>query len=524
MPVQGLDRGIGAPGWDRTSNPCLRRAVLYPLSYRREPGILTVPKVGRARVPRPLRRATTIRARLPSPRRMTRAHAMPRAPAPARPASRSDAYCAIDFGTSNSAVAIADAGGTMRLVELEPGYRTMPTAVFYLVEGPETQGPPRAFGRAAIAAYVDGLDGRLMRSMKSILGSKLAEQTTDVGGGRGVKYLDVIAGYLKHLKTLAEAQAGAPISRAVLGRPVYFVDDDPARDAQAQAALASAARAVGFGELSFQYEPIAAAFDFERTVQCEQIVLVADIGGGTSDFSVVRVGPERAPRLERKDDILASHGVHAAGTDFDRRIELACMLGEFGYGGYGLSADGTPPREVPSAVYFDLATWHLINTVYSPQRMAELRGMRKFYAEPRHHARLMTLLADRRGHELVARAEAAKIAVADGGQTWIDLSLVETGLGVALSEVQALAAIEDDIARIVNAAQVTVDQAGLKPPQIDALYFTGGSTGLRLLAERIAAAFPSARAVRGDRFASVASGLGLHAARCFGRAGGSATA
>jgi len=494
------------------------------LSYRREPGILTVPKVGRARVPRPLRRATTIRARLPSPRRMTRAPAMHRAPAPARPASRSDAYCAIDFGTSNSAVAIADAGGTMRLVELEPGYRTMPTAVFYLVEGPETQGPPRAFGRAAIAAYVDGLDGRLMRSMKSILGSKLAEQTTDVGGGRGVKYLDVIAGYLKHLKTLAEAQAGAPISRAVLGRPVYFVDDDPARDAQAQAALASAARAVGFGELSFQYEPIAAAFDFERTVQCEQIVLVADIGGGTSDFSVVRVGPERAPRLERKDDILASHGVHAAGTDFDRRIELACMLGEFGYGGYGLSADGTPPREVPSAVYFDLATWHLINTVYSPQRMAELRGMRKFYAEPRHHARLMTLLADRRGHELVARAEAAKIAVADGGQTWIDLSLVETGLGVALSEVQALAAIEDDIARIVNAAQVTVDQAGLKPPQIDALYFTGGSTGLRLLAERIAAAFPSARAVRGDRFASVASGLGLHAARCFGRAGGSATA
>jgi len=469
---------------------------------------------------------------------------MPRVPAPASPASPSNAYCAIDFGTSNSAIAIADASGAMQLVELEPGHRTMPTAVFYLVEGDESQGPPRAFGRAAIAAYVDGLDGRLMRSMKSILGSSLVLQTTDVGGGRGVKYLDVIAGYLKHLKTLAEAQTGGPISRAVLGRPVFFVDDDPARDAQAQAALTSAARAVGFSELSFQYEPIAAAFEFERTVQREQIVLVADIGGGTSDFAVVRVGPDRATRLERKDDILASHGVHVAGTDFDRRIELACLLGEFGYGAWGpsasrraaprlaaplggseaaepqargLSVHDTPPREVPSAVYFDLATWHLINTVYSPQRVAELRGMRRFYAEPRHHARLMTVLTERLGHELVARVEAAKIAVADGGQACIDLALVEPGLGVALDETRALAAIDDDIARIVAAARTAVAGAGLKPSQIDALYFTGGSTGLRLLASRIAAAFPAARAVRGDRFASVAGGLGLHAARCFGR-------
>ena len=431
-----------------------------------------------------------------------------------------DTYCAIDFGTSNSAVAIA-AGepGKTRLVELEPGQRSMPTAVFYLGEGPEANGPPRLFGRAAIAAYVDGLDGRLMRSMKSILGSNLVEQSTDVGAGRGLKYLDVIAGYLRRLKTLAEAEAGAPISRAVLGRPVFFVDDDPARDAQAQAALASAARAVGFTELSFQYEPIAAAFDFEQTAQREQTVLVADIGGGTSDFSVVRVGPDRAARLERKDDILANHGVHTAGTDFDRRIELACMLGELGYGAFGPpAAQGGPPREVPSAVYFDLATWHLINTVYSPLRVAELRGMRKFYAEPRHHARLMTVLTERLGHELVARAEAAKIAVAEGGQTWIDLAPVEPGLGVALAEARALAAIEDDVARIVAAAQATVAQAGLAPARIDALYFTGGSTGLRLLAERIAAAFPQVRAVRGDRFASVVGGLGLQAARRFGRA------
>ena len=428
-------------------------------------------------------------------------------------------YCAIDFGTSNSAIAVPDAAGGMRLVELEPGQTTMPTAVFYFADdpraGPEHDGPPRAFGRAAVAAYVDGLDGRLMRSMKSILGSALIDQTTDVGGGRGVKYLDIVAGYVRHLKRRAEAQAGAPIRRAVLGRPVFFVDDDPARDAQAQAALESAARQVGFEEIAFQYEPIAAAFDYERSVAGEQIVLVADIGGGTSDFSVVRVGPQRAEKRARKDDILANHGVHIAGTDFDRRIELAAILPEYGFGAMGPSIAGAPAREVPSGVYHDLATWHLINTVYSPARTSELRGMRNFYGNPRHHDRLMTVIDERLGHELAARAEAAKIAVAEGGATHIDLSHTEARLGVPLSEAQAVLAIASDIERIVDAARVTVRQAGLAPERIDALYFTGGSTGLRLLADAISAAFPTAQIARGDRFASVASGLALHAQRLF---------
>lgn len=321
-------------------------------------------------------------------------------------------FCAIDFGTSNSAVAIPDAQGAatpMRLVPLEGAQPTMPTAVFYFSEGPEHDGPPRAFGRAAVAAYVEGVDGRLMRSMKSVLGSNLIEQSTDVGGGRGVKFIDVIGGYLRHLKQRAEAEAGQPLEQVVIGRPVFFVDDDTARDGRAQAALQSAAESVGFADVRFQYEPIAAAFDYERSVASEQIVLVADIGGGTSDFSVVRVGPERLGRADRRDDILASHGVHAAGTDFDRQIELAGILPEIGFGSRGPITAGTTAREVPSAVYFDLATWHLINTVYTPQRIAELRSMRGFYGNALYHRRLMTVVTQRLGHELAAAAEQAKI-------------------------------------------------------------------------------------------------------------------
>jgi len=426
-------------------------------------------------------------------------------------------YCAIDFGTSNSAVAVPD-GAAMRLIELEPGFRTMPTAVFYPGEGGgrgRATPAPCEFGRAAIAAYVDGIDGRLMRSMKSILGSSLVEQTTDVGGGRGVRFLDIVATYLRHLKKCAEAAAGAPIDRAVVGRPVYFVDDDAQRDAQAEAALRGAAASAGFREIVFQYEPIAAAFDHEQAVAREEKVLVADIGGGTSDFSLVRVGPERKGRLDRKGDILANHGVHVAGTDFDRRIELASILPLLGYGGYGPSIDGAPPREVPSAVYFDLATWHLINTVYNPQRVVELRGMRSFYADAAQHRRLMTVVTEHYGHDLVARAEAAKIAVAGGGRSTIDLDHVESGLASALDDAEAAHALAADLERIVAAARTTVAQAGLAAGGVDTLYLTGGSTGLDTLSERLRAAFPAARLVRGDRFASVATGLALFAQRRF---------
>ncbi|MDE1948864.1 MAG: Hsp70 family protein [Burkholderiales bacterium] len=424
-------------------------------------------------------------------------------------------FAAIDFGTSNSAVALPAGAEGARLVEVEAGNSTMPTAVFYRADGALAE-PERVYGRAAIAAYVDGVEGRLMRSMKSILGSNLAEQRTEIGGGRSVPYLDVVAGYLRHLKQRAEADAGHETSRLVLGRPVFFVDGEPERDRRAQAALEAAARAVGFAEVVFQYEPIAAALDHERRVEREQIVLVADIGGGTSDFSLVRVGPSRRGRADRRDDILASHGLHVAGTDFDRQIELEAILPLLGFRSLGPAAKGQLPREVPSRIYFDLATWHLINTVYTPARVAELRSIRSWYADPLQHRRLMQVLEARLGHGLAAEAEAAKIAVTGAGRAHIDLDAVESGLGAELGREQAAAAIDADLERIAQAARETLRGAGIAPERVEALYFTGGSTGLASLVERIGAAFPAAARVRGERFASVAQGLGLHARAVFG--------
>jgi hypothetical chaperone protein len=426
----------------------------------------------------------------------------------------SSLYCAIDFGTSNSAVArtVADSGrGERRRVELAPlegGATSMPTAVFYNAEDGSRQ-----FGRAAVAAYVDGHDGRLLRSIKSILGSDLMDEATELAGGVKLRYIDVVIAYLRHLLDVAQAHWQGPIRRAVIGRPVFFVDDDPRRDAKAERTLEEAARAAGLSEVVFQYEPIAAALDYEsrlRPDDGERLVLVADIGGGTSDFSIVRASAAAHVRVDRRDDVLANHGVHTAGTDFDRAVSLAKIMPVLGHTGMGPSG-----RPVPSKIYFDLATWHLINTTYAPNRIVELRLMRGMYNDHAAHERLLRVLKGHRGHDLAAAAERAKISVSEAHSAVIDLDFIEPGLRIAVGEPDLDRALEADVERIVATARATLRLAQLDANRIDALYFTGGSTGLRALVDRLAAEFPAATAVKGDRYASVVSGLAITAERRF---------
>src|SRR5882757_346561 len=256
---------------------------------------------------------------------------------------------AIDFGTSNSAVCLVNEGQTF-LVPLEHGRETIPTAVFYNAEQRTT-----AFGRQALAEYEEGSEGRLMRSLKSLLGSELLGETTLIGG-KPVAYRQIIGEFLAHLKEVAESHASCRLTHLVLGRPVHFVDDDEARDRLAETTLTEIAREIGFDEVRFQFEPIAAALDFEASLEQEELVLVVDIGGGTSDFSLVRLGPALAGKTDRSGDVLANDGIHLAGTDFDQKLSLSTAMRELGYG-----SAGTEGKPVPVAVYHDLATWHKIN-------------------------------------------------------------------------------------------------------------------------------------------------------------------
>lgn len=403
----------------------------------------------------------------------------------------------IDFGTSNSAMSWAAPHGLSRLIPLEGDAVSMPTAVFFNSEDQRTH-----FGRDAVAQYLAGTEGRLMRSLKSLLGSPLIHESTEVNH-RPVSFLDIVTTFLAELRERATRSLGHAPERVVMGRPVHFVDDDPARDAAAQQSLLEAAQAAGFREVRFQLEPIAAALDHERRLARETLVLIVDIGGGTSDFTVVRLGPDRIARPERADDVLATTGVHIGGTDFDHRLSLEQVMPLLGHRHLGPQG-----REVPSRVFFDLSTWHLIQWLYLPKAVSQAQSLRVNYSDVRLHERLMRVLRERHGHHIAHEVEQAKIrcSMADADSA-VDLSIVEAALTAPLG----IAALREHLGglldRTVACARECVQRAGLRDDQLDAVYLTGGSSALRPFQQTLRAAFPGVALIEGDLFGGVASGL-----------------
>jgi hypothetical chaperone protein len=403
----------------------------------------------------------------------------------------------IDFGTSNSAMAWASPQGKAQLIALEGDALAMPTAVFYNAEEGSTH-----FGREAITHYLEGTEGRLMRSLKSLLGSPLLMETTVINN-QLVNFSDIITTYLAALRERATRHIGTAPTRVVMGRPVHFVDDDAARDAQAENSLRQAAESVGFTDISFQFEPIAAALDYERRLTRETTVLVADIGGGTSDFTVVRLGPELMHKTNRADDVLATTGVHIGGTDFDQKLSLGQVMPLLGYGHFGPDS-----REVPNRVFFDLSTWHLINWQYQPKAMAQAKALQTNYADVRLHDRLMRVLTERYGHHMAHDVEQAKIRCSQTDtDTRIDLSYVEADLAASLSSTDLHTHLAQLLANTVACARDCVQRAGLTHGKPDAIYLTGGSSALRTFQEALQTEFAGVPLVEGDLFGGVASGL-----------------
>lgn len=404
----------------------------------------------------------------------------------------------IDFGTSNSTVGFADATGAW-LVPLEDGATTLPSAVFW-----QTDGAPSLFGRAAIAAYLEGEEGRLLRGLKSTLGLGMIDDKTSIGG-RAVSFREVLSRFIAHLRTRAPGDA------VVLGRPVHFVDDDPAADAAAEATLAEIAKDCGWTHISFQFEPIAAALHYEQTARREELVLIVDIGGGTSDVSIVRLGPDRARRPDRSDDILANDGIRVGGTDFDRLLSLAEAMPYLGYLA-PTKGGGTMPRHY----YLDLATWHRINALYTARTLSDLKALRLLAEEPQRIDRMLRVVQGRHGHALALRVEAAKVALSDQDATRLSLADLTGGPNPMLRREGFETAVEAPIARIRALLHRILLSAGLTPDRIGTVFLTGGSSQLPLLQSTVRATVPSAAIATGDMLGSVGTGLALEALRRFG--------
>lgn len=412
--------------------------------------------------------------------------------------------CGVDFGTSNSTVGWV-APGRQVMLPLEDGKVTLPSVVFFNADDDEV-----TFGRAALADYLAGYEGRLMRSLKSLLGTPLMDGQTEVAG-RAVSFRALLGQFIGELKRRGEHAAGRPFEAAVLGRPVHFIDDDPAADRLAEDTLAEIARAAGFRDLAFQYEPIAAAFDYESQIAREELVLIADIGGGTSDFSLVRLAPERALKADRRGDILANAGVHIGGTDFDKYLSLAAVMPQLGHG-----SELKNGSAVPSSYYFNLATWHTINQAYTKKMSIQLAELVRDAREPEKLVRLQNLIDDRAGHWLAMRVEETKIALSGEPTVRLDLDRLAPPTALDVDRdcfVAAIGALVDTVGGTVGRL---LAEAGVRPAEVDTVFFTGGSSGVAALRERIGAAVPSARRVEGDLFGSIGAGLALDAVRKFG--------
>jgi hypothetical chaperone protein len=414
--------------------------------------------------------------------------------------------CGLDFGTSNSAIGVLR-GGAPTLAPVEGDRSLIPSAVFFDYE---TKGSI-LFGADAIDSYIAQVDGRLMRALKSVLGSSLIDETTALAG-RKVPFVEIIEIFVRHLKGKAETFLGQPIDAVVHGRPVRFVDDDDAADLKAQDTLEAIARRVGFRDVTFVYEPIAAAYHYEEIAGREEVVLIADIGGGTSDFTVIRIGPDRRSRPDRADDILANAGAHIGGTDFDSLFSLKAVMPMLGLGTHLIEKN----LPMPMSLYIALSTWATINFSYTPRNERQVTELLAGAREPRKVARLLKVIQHRLGHRIAMAVEQGKVALSRQDAVDIALAFVETGLHAPATRPKFEGVIRDNTDRLRRTASDCIASAGLRPGDIQTIFFTGGSSLIPAVRAAIAGAAPEARIAKGSDFLSVASGLTLEAARRYG--------
>ncbi|TFF27283.1 Hsp70 family protein [Jiella endophytica] len=427
-----------------------------------------------------------------------------------------DLFAGLDFGTTNSTLGLAArSNAAPRLLSVEGDAATLPSALFFSFEDGRTY-----FGRAAVFEYVDGAEGRFMRALKSVLGSSLMEETTRIGRER-LGFVELIGRFLAHLRGTLEREADRAaaagegtiaLDKVVLGRPVRFVDGDDAADRAAAGQLEAAARGVGFSDIAFQFEPVAAALYYESRIAAEELALVVDIGGGTSDFSVVRLSPRRAMAEDRLDDILSFTGVHVGGTDFDRLLSIAEVMPHFGLG--SSTADGK--RRLPVWYFNDMATWHRINMLYTPSVLRDIRALEREAAEPSKLSRFAHLLEHRSGHRLAGAVETAKIALTDAEEATVMLR--EAGLTIAAPTSRSAfeAATGELVARIGGAIDGALLEAGVAATAIETVILTGGGAQVPAVRAAAVSRFPGAKIAQSDAFGSVGLGLGIDAARKFG--------
>ncbi|KCZ90703.1 Hsp70 family protein [Hyphomonas johnsonii] len=402
----------------------------------------------------------------------------------------------IDFGTSNTSIAFCGPDGTT-LIALEPETTSIPTAVFYGSESGEY-----AIGSQAVAAYESGEDGRLMRSIKSVLGSSLIDETTEVGRRR-LPFRDVIAHFLRRVIADAEALTGQRVDSVIQGRPVSFNDKHADLDRRAQTILEACLHEAGVARVAFLDEPVAAARSVAFPSGREKLIFVVDIGGGTSDFSVVRISPDNSGF-----DVLGSAGLYVGGNDFDHQLsffELSRLFGNW----ETLELNNLP---APSTPYATLSDWKSLNKLYTRDIRKQISWMILNSPNSKAIRAFDHLVHNHEAHTYAKRTEQIKIGLSDTQQQTFVYDTPEAHLERLVERQTFEELIDSAVTRMDAVAVDCLARAGVAPDQITDIVMVGGSTFIPLVQERLAGRFSNAALSANDRFGAVAKGLALHGA------------
>jgi hypothetical chaperone protein len=413
-------------------------------------------------------------------------------------------FCGLDFGTSNSSMGFVE-NQQIKLTHF--GSRTyIPSSIFFEFDEEEP-----FFGDEAKKRYIDGKEGRMIWSPKNALGTNLVHEKTQVKDQK-LSFKDIIKLIIKNIKDHAEKQSQQQITSIVIGRPVFYNDKDRKLDKDAQDAMFDILKDLGFKHVEFEYEPIAAAIHYEQDISDEEIALIVDMGGGTSDFTIAKLN-RHVQSNEKK--ILSIGGIHIAGTNFDRRLSLKSLMPELGLNSSYKTLEGKWSL-IPPTLHKDLATWHKIGFCYNKKNINYVKDKVYCSDSPYKFERLLQTLEQRLGHNLAMVVEQAKIALSSSDATLLQIQEVHPPIDISITRKELDDAIFEDVEKIMATLKSTINDAQIQKTSIKAIFMTGGATLVPLVRNSILSYVPQAKLIDGDKFGSVATGLTLIAAMKYG--------
>lgn len=424
----------------------------------------------------------------------------------------------IDFGTTNSSVAVVGGDSKVELASFTfAGSETLSSrSVLYFEQLKAPGGMWRTHGLsgpAAIERYLESDEkGRLIQSLKSHLTSR-ALTGTEVFGRRH-RLEDLISRILSDLRKHAEKQFERPVRNAVVGRPVRFVGSETEQDdAFAVERLREAFQIAGFEDVDFELEPVAAAYSYESSLDHDELILIGDFGGGTSDFSLLRVGPNMRKSSDGKRDLLGSMGVGLAGDAFDARIIRRLVSPALGSNSEARSLNKTLPA-VPAWIYANLERWHYLSFLRTNNVREILKSARIRALEPEKIDALIAIVDQDLGYQLHQAVQRVKYALSQHDSAEFRLRDGGLDLRIPVTRRDFETWIADELAAIEGAVDMVLRNAGMHPHDVDQVFLTGGSSFVPAVRRIFTSRFGKERIRGGHEFTSVARGLALRALRC----------